>query len=141
MTKDKICVIVDFPAQLPVLYDIPREIAEAFGRTPIECLKSEDYVVVERQSHIESANPYLEFLKSLDVRGVIITARSTRYDFMARFFAPEYSAPEHPVKSSADTQFALYWASKTVAKPFTMQQVSPRGGQLTWEGNEDRVLI
>jgi PhzF family phenazine biosynthesis protein len=142
VTKDNEWIVMDFPAQPPVLCDIPKEIVDAFDTAPIECLKSEDYIVVfERESDIESANPDLEQLKNLDLRGVIITARSTRYDFIARFFAPKYGVPEDPVTGSAYTQLAPYWAAKTGAKRFDVKQVSSRGGELTCEMAEDRVLI
>ncbi len=142
VTRDGDWFVMDFPAQPPVPCDIPAEIIQAFDATPVECLKSEDYVVVfEREADIESANPDFELLKKLDLRGVTITAKSTRYDFVARFFAPQYGIPEDPVTGSAYTQLAPYWAAKTGLKKFRAKQLSPRGGELTCEIADDRVLI
>jgi len=142
VTKDNEWLIMDFPAQPPVVCDIPKEIVKAFDIDPIECLKSEDLIVVfESEIDIESANPDFEQLKKLDFRGVIITAKSTRYDFVARFFAPKYGIPEDPVTGSAYTQLAPYWASKIGSKRFSVKQLSSRGGELTCEIVEDRVLI
>jgi len=142
VTKDNDRIVMDFPAQPPVLCDIPKEIVAAFDIEPVECLKSEDFIVVfEREIDIESANPDFEQLKKLDLRGVIITAKSTRYDFIARFFAPKYGIPEDPVTGSAYTQLAPYWASKIGSKRFSVKQVSSRGGELTCEIVDDRVLI
>ena len=142
VTKNNEWIVMDFPAQPPVSCDIPKEIVEAFDIAPIECLKSEDYVVVfEREIDIESANPDFGQLIKLDLCGVIITAKSTRYDFIARFFAPKYGIPEDPVTGSAYTQLAPYWASKIGSKRFSVKQVSSRGGELTCEIVEDRVLI
>ena len=142
VTKANEWLVMDFPAQPPVSCDIPKEIIKAFDRAPIECLKSEDFVVVfEREIDIESANPDFEQLKKLDLRGVIITAKSTRYDFVARFFAPKYGIPEDPVTGSAYTQLAPYWASRMGSKRFSVKQVSSRGGELTCEVVDDRVLI
>jgi len=142
VTKANEWLVMDFPAQPPVSCDIPKEIIKAFDRAPIECLKSEDFIVVfEREIDIESANPDFEQLKKLGLRGVIITAKSTRYDFVARFFAPNYGIPEDPVTGSAYTQLAPYWASKIGSKRFSVKQVSPRGGELTCEVVDDRVLI
>jgi predicted PhzF superfamily epimerase YddE/YHI9 len=101
-----------------------------------------DYIVVfEREIDIESAQPDLEQLKKLDRRGVIITAKSSRYDFIARFFAPKYGVPEDPVTGSAYTQLAPCWASKIGSKRFNVKQVSSRGGELSCEIVDDRVLI
>jgi len=142
VTKDNERIVMDFPAQPPVLCDIPKEIIKAFDIAPIECLKSEDFIVVfEREIDIESAKPDLGQLTKLDLRGVIITAKSSRYDFIARFFAPKYGIAEDPVTGSAYTQLAPYWASKIGSKRFSVKQVSSRGGELTCEIVDDRVLI
>ena len=90
---------------------------------------------------IETAEPDFEQLKKLDLRGVIITAKSTRYDFVARFFAPNYGILEDPVTGSAYTQLAPYWASKTGLHRFSAKQMSSRGGELTCEIVDDRVFI
>jgi PhzF family phenazine biosynthesis protein len=142
VTKNNEWLVMDFPAQPPVACPIPEEIIKAFDTAPVECLKSEDFVVVfEHEIDIKEANPNLEQLKKLDLRGVIITAKSTRYDFVARFFAPKYGIPEDPVTGSAYTQLAPYWASKTGLKQFSVKQLSSRGGELTCEIIDDRVLI
>ena len=140
--KDNDQLIMDFPAQPPVICETPKEIVDAFGRAPIECLRSEDFIVVfEREIDIESAKPDLEQLRNIDLRGVIITARSIRYDFVARFFAPKYGIPEDPVTGSAYTQLAPYWANRLGFKRFSVKQLSSRSGELTCEIIDDRVLI
>lgn len=75
VTKDDEWLVMDFPAQPPVSCDIPEEIVKAFDTVPVECLKSEDFIVVfDHEADIESAKPDFEQLKKLDLRGVIITA-------------------------------------------------------------------
>ena len=140
--RDNDWLVMDFPAQPPAPCDIPDEIVKAFNTEPIECLKSEDLIAVyEREIDIEMESADFEQLKKLDSRGVIITAKSTRYDFVARFFAPKYGIPEDPVTGSAYTQLAPYWASKIGLKKFSVKQLSSRGGELTCEMVDDRVLI
>ncbi|MBC2717163.1 MAG: PhzF family phenazine biosynthesis protein [Desulfobacteraceae bacterium] len=143
VTNNNEWIVMNFPLQPPVLCEnIPEEIIKAFDIAPIECLKSEDYVVVfDREIDIESAKPDFGQLKKLDLRGVIITAKSTRYDFIARFFAPKYGILEDPVTGSAYTQLAPYWASKIGSKRFVVKQVSSRGGELSCEIVDSRVLI
>lgn len=66
----------------------------------------------EHEIDIESAKPDFEELKKLDLRGIAITAKSARYDFVARFFAPRYGIPEDPVTGSAYTfQFPVLMRS------------------------------
>ncbi|MCP4372917.1 MAG: PhzF family phenazine biosynthesis protein [Deltaproteobacteria bacterium] len=142
VAKNNEWLIMDFPAQPPVSCDIPKEIIKAFDTVPIECLKSEDYIVVfKRETDIKLAQPDFEQLKKLDLRGVIITAKSSRYDFIARFFAPKFGVPEDPVTGSAYTQLAPYWASRIGPKRFNVKQVSSRGGELSCEMVDDRVFI
>ena len=142
VTTDSGWLVMEFPAQPPVACDTPEEIVAAFRPTPVECLKSEDYIVVfDDEMDIESADPDFEPLKNLDLRGVIITAKSKQYDFVARFFAPKYGIPEDPVTGSAYTQLAPYWASQMGSKKFSIKQMSSRGGVLTCEMVDDRVFI
>ena len=142
VTKQDDWLTLDFPKQPPVPCDTPLELIAAFKMEPIECMVSEDHIAVfENETDIETANPNYEQLKKLDSRGVIITAKSMRYDFVARFFAPKYGVPEDPVTGSAYTQLAPYWASKLGSKKFKAKQVSSRGGEVYCEIVGDRVLI
>ena len=142
VTKQDDWLTLDFPKQPPVYCETPKEIVEAFNKEPIECMMSEDIIAVfENEIDIESANPNFEQLKKLDSRGVIITAKSMRYDFVARFFEPKYGIPEDPVTGSAYTQLAPYWASKLGKQKFKAKQLSSRGGELYCEILGDRVLI
>ena len=84
-------LVMNFPAQSPIPCHVPDEIVKAFDQVPIECLRSEDYIVVfETESDILSIKPDMDYLKKLDLRGVIVTARSRQYDFVSRFFAPAF---------------------------------------------------
>jgi PhzF family phenazine biosynthesis protein len=133
---------LDFPSQPPEPCDTPKEIIEAFGMTPRECLKAEDYVVIfQNAEQVQTASPNIDILRSLDSRGVIISAVSEEYDFVARFFAPNLGIAEDPVTGSAYTQLVPYWAKKTGKTVFHAKQVSSRGGELFCELVGDRVKI
>ncbi|MBT3881498.1 MAG: PhzF family phenazine biosynthesis protein [Candidatus Scalindua sp.] len=135
-------LVMDFPAQPPIPCNVPDEIVKAFGKTPIECLRSEDYIVVfETESDIIAIKPDIDYLKKLDLRGVIITAKSGQYDFVSRFFAPKYGIDEDPVTGSAHTQLVPYWARKLDKATMKAKQVSEREGEIVCELRDDRVLI
>ena len=141
LKKDDL-LVMDLPAQTPVPCNVPYEIVKAFDRTPIECLRSEDYIVVfETESDILSIKPDIAYLQKLDLRGVIITAKSRQYDFVSRFFAPKHGIDEDPVTGSAHTQLIPYWARKLDKTKMKAKQVSHRGGELVCELRNDRVLI
>jgi PhzF family phenazine biosynthesis protein len=135
-------LVLDFPSHPPEPCDVPAEIIEAFGMAPGECLKAGDYVVIfHNDEQVRSASPDFEILKSLDSRGVIISAASEECDFVARFFAPNLGIPEDPVTGSAYTQLVPYWAKRTGKTAFHARQVSSRGGELFCELIGDRVRI
>lgn len=135
-------LVMNFPAQPPVPCEPPEMLIRAFGKSPAECLKAEDYLAVfEDETDIKALQPDLSMLKQLDLRGVIITAPSQIHDFVARFFAPKLGVPEDPVTGSAYTQLAPYWSHRLGARRFHARQVSARGGELLCELRGDRVFI
>ena len=99
-----------------------------------------DYIVVfENDEDVRSAKPNLALLKELDLRGVCITAKSKKYDFVTRFFAPKYGIDEDPVTGSAFTQLVAYWADALGKNVFDAKQVSARGGEVHCVVKGDRV--
>lgn len=133
---------MDFPAQPPDVCELPDALYQAFGVMPVACLKSEDYLVVfDDEKAVAAAAPDMSRLKGLDLRGVIITARSDAYDFVVRFFAPNVGVDEDPVTGSAYTQLVPYWSRKLGKPSFTAKQISKRGGEVTCSLSGDRVMI
>lgn len=142
VSRDGDLLVLDFPAQPPAACDIPDEIGAAFGRTPVECLVGADLIVVfDSAEQVRTASPDIGRLRSLDTRGIIITAAADDCDFVARFFGPNVGIDEDPVTGSAYTQLVPYWALKTGRTKFHARQVSGRGGELFCELAGDRVLI
>jgi len=142
VSRHKEWLVMNFPSQPPVLCEVPEEILQAFGKKPVECLKAEDYLLVfENEEDVLSADPDFELLKKLDLRGVIITSRSEKFDFVVRFFAPKFGINEDPVTGSAYTQLMPYWSPKLESAMLHAKQVSPRGGEVFCENQEDRVTI
>jgi len=139
--KDNL-ITLDFPAQIPLPCDTPPQLVEILGAEPLECLQQEDLLVVfENEKSVRELTPNFEALKSLDYRGIIVTAPSQDYDFVARFFAPQVGINEDPVTGSAYTKLVPYWSQKTGKSSFRAKQVSSRGGELFCELKGDRVLI
>lgn len=134
--------VMDFPVQSIEPCGLPSTIAEAFEVAPIECYRSMDYLLVfENESDIIHAAPVLEKFRNIDARGVIITAKSTEYDFVCRFFAPKYGIDEDPVTGSAFTQLIVYWNRVTGKEHFSAKQISKRGGEVVCHLRGERVEI
>ena len=142
VTRDGDWLVMNFPAQPPVPCDAPQALVQGLGRTPAACLQSEDYIAAfDSETDIKALQPDFEALKRRDRRGVIVTAPSAQYDFVARFFAPKLAVPEDPVTGSAYTQLAPYWAERLGPKRFYARQLSARGGELMCEAVDERVFI
>jgi len=134
--------VMDFPIQAIELCDISEQIEKAFGIKPIATYASMDYMVIfENEEDILNAKPNLSFLKELDLRGVCISAKSEKYDFVTRFFAPKYGIDEDPVTGSAFTQLVSYWAEVLEKDVFHAKQVSARGGEVHCLLRGDRVEL
>lgn len=133
---------MDFPAQAPISFELPMQIVQAFHATPEDCLKFADIIAVfPSEDLVREADPDMELLAQLDCRGIIITAESKEYDFIARWFGPRTGIKEDPVTGSAFTQLVPYWAKRLGKTSFHAKQVSERGGELSCELAGDRVII
>ncbi len=133
---------MDFPVEPPVECEAPQSIIDAFGKTPLAVLKSVDYIVVYKDGiDLTTLTPNLDLLKKLDLRGVCITTTHDKYDFVCRFFAPNYGIDEDSVTGSAYTQLTPYWAKRLNKNSFKSKQLSPRGGELQCQLDAKRVYI
>ena len=82
---------LNFPATPEEKADVPPELIEALAVNPVYTGKSVfDYIIeVESEEVVKSIKPDFTKLMRVQMRGVIVTAQSSRYDFISRFFAPE----------------------------------------------------
>lgn len=140
--RDGAALRMDFPAQAPLPFELPTQLVEAFATTPQDCLKFTDIIAVfSSEDAVRNADPDMLLLEQLDCRGIIITAESEEYDFVARWFGPRTGIKEDPVTGSAFTQLVPYWANRLGKNTFRAKQVSERGGEVYCELAGDRVLI
>jgi PhzF family phenazine biosynthesis protein len=136
---------LDFPATQEEAADPPEGLAEALGVTPLYVGKSRfDYMVeVDREDRVRALSPDFARLRTLPVRGVMVTSRATTpgVDFVSRFFAPGAGVDEDPVTGSAHCCLTPYWSRKLGRTEFIAQQVSKRGGTLRLSLDGDRVRM
>jgi PhzF family phenazine biosynthesis protein len=134
---------LDFPATEPEPADVPRAVLTALGIERAECFRSRhDYMLVlERESDVRALRPDFGALRTLPVRGVIVTAPSETSDFVSRFFAPGAGVDEDPVTGSAHCALAPYYARRLAKNPLVGYQASARGGTVEVEHIGDRVKL
>ena len=134
---------MDFPAKIAEQTEAPAQMAEALGAELIWVGKNQfDYLVqVGDEKTLRGIQPNHHLLRQLPVRGVIVTAKGSEYDFVSRFFAPGSGIDEDPVTGSAHTALAPYWAKKLSKTEMIGYQASARGGVVKVRVEGNRVIL
>jgi predicted PhzF superfamily epimerase YddE/YHI9 len=103
-----------------------------------------DYLIeTDCETSLRAFTPNFAVLKTLPIRGVILTApsRSPQYDFVSRFFAPGVGLDEDPVTGSAHCSLGPYWAARLNKKELIGYQCSRRGGVVRVLVETERVVL
>jgi predicted PhzF superfamily epimerase YddE/YHI9 len=136
---------LDFPVTPESPADPPPGLLESLGTSAQYVGKSRfDYlIVVESEAILRGLAPDFGRLKTLPVRGVIVTSRSAapRFDFVSRFFAPAAGVNEDPVTGSAHCCLAAYWHKRLGKSEFVAFQASARGGVVKVRVAGDRAFL
>ena len=144
-TTDGEWIELDFPATPALAAPAPEGLAEALGVAPTYIGKTRfDYLVeVASEEIVRSVRPDFARLRTLPVRGVMVTSRATEAGvaFVSRFFAPAVGIDEDPVTGSAHCALVPYWSHALGKTEFTARQLSARGGWLRLALRGDRVRL
>ncbi|MFP3121972.1 PhzF family phenazine biosynthesis protein [Ectobacillus funiculus] len=134
---------MDFPSRMPEEFRLTEQMVEALGVKPIETYLGRDLMfVLEREEDVQNASPDFSKLEKLsDGLGVLITAKSEKYDFVSRCFFPKLNVNEDPVCGSAHCNFIPFWAKRLEKDEMIARQLSKRGGTLYCKLAGDRVKI
>ena len=137
---------LDFPATLAEPVDPPEGLLHALGVSEARFVGRSrfDYLVeVAEERLVRELHPDFARLRTIPVRGVIVTSRATSSDcdFVSRFFAVGAGIDEDPVTGSAHCALAPYWSRLLGKNEFVARQVSQRGGLLRVTLDGDRVRL
>jgi len=137
---------LDFPATREQPSDPPPALLESLGITnPVYVGRNQfDYLVeVESEAALRALDPDHARLRTIPVRGVMVTSRSSNpdYDFVSRFFAPGSGVDEDPVTGSSHCCLTPYWSSRLGKNEMTAFQASKRGGVVRVRLAGDRVKL
>lgn len=101
------------------------------GEEPLQVYKGLDYILIyENEETIRNIKPRFDALKSIDLRGICITAKGDEKDFVYRFFAPKLGINEDYITGSACTSLAPLWAEILGKKELHSAQLSERGSDI-----------
>ena len=142
-------VEMDFPSDnfTPVsIEDDTLSLIQALGGvTPVRAARGTADLLVELSSGKQVRNlvPDMNLLRSLPVRGIIVTAPGDRegIDFVSRCFYPAVGVPEDPVTGSAHCTLACWWSMRLGHSKLVGEQASSRGGVVRVEAKSDRVIL
>jgi PhzF family phenazine biosynthesis protein len=134
---------MDFPARPVHGINPPTRLMEALGVKKGKVYGSAEdlLVVLDGEKKVREIVPDMVMLEKIECRGIIVTAKGDRSDFVSRFFAPSVGVPEDPVTGSAHCVLIPYWAGVLNKKDIFALQVSKRGGEVFGRDDGDRVRI
>jgi predicted PhzF superfamily epimerase YddE/YHI9 len=136
-------IILDFPSLPPVEMPVPEELKVIILSDILYLGKSRfDWLVeIRDEGFLKAFQPDFSAISKLPARGLILTSRSKKYDFVSRFFAPAVGVNEDPVTGSAHSVLTPYWSGKLGKNELFAYQASLRGGELKLWNKETRVGI
>jgi len=136
---------LDFPTKPEQRAEPPENLLEALRVTPLYLGRNVfDYLLLlDSEEAVRAVSPDFALLRSVTVRGVIVTAPSARpeFDFVSRFFAPAVGVDEDPVTGSAHCCLGPFWAARLGKNDLVGHQVSARGGVVNVRVAGDRVFL
>ena len=134
---------LDFPTDLIELVEAQPDLERALNIKAREIYKGKtDFLcILDTEKEVQNCNPDFVLLRKLKVRGIIVSAKGDKVDFVSRFFAPRSGVDEDSVTGSAHTSLTPYWAGKLRKTRMEALQLSARGGYLICEYNNDRTLV
>ena len=143
VSKNGEMLTLDFPKDDVSSVEMENFLLAPFVQKPIEAFKGKsDYVLLfDDENQIKNLEFDLQLISKIPCRGVIVTAKGDKVDFVSRFFGPRVGVPEDPVTGSAHTTLTPIWAKKLNKKKLNAVQLSERGGKLICELTGNRVKI
>jgi len=134
---------LDFPVATSEEIEVPDELVEALGIEPVEVFLNRDLLVVlESEEAVRALKPDVQKLLEIEAGlGVVVTAKSTEYDFVSRAFFPKLKVDEDPVTGSAHCALVPFLAERLKKEALIARQVSARGGTLHCNLDGERVKM
>ena len=143
--RDGDWIELDFPATPPEPVPAPDDLVAALRVAPLFCGRTifDYFIEIDSEDTLRRLAPNISLLKTLPVRGVIVTSRATTdgFDYVCRFFAPASGVDEDPVTGSAQCALGPYWLSQLGKDGLLGYQASARGGVVRVRPRGERVLI
>lgn len=135
---------MNFPVRMPLpVSDVPDALLLGLSIVPQKILRNTQayFAVYSDEAQVIEVTTNSEQLKRLAPYDVVVTAASSEYDFVSRYFWPANGGDEDPVTGSIHTGLAPYWSAELGKTSLRAYQASARGGVLHCQLNGDRITI
>jgi PhzF family phenazine biosynthesis protein len=139
------CMEMNFPAKREQRAEPPADLLRALGVKPVYIGRNDfDYLLqLDSEETVRTLAPDFALLRSVPLRGVIVTAKSGSpgFDFVSRFFAPAVGIDEDPVTGSAHCCLGPFWKERLGKNEMRAYQASARGGVVRVRMEGDRIIL
>jgi PhzF family phenazine biosynthesis protein len=136
---------LNFPAIPAIAAPVPADLSAALGVAVTEVYESAVglLVVLDSEAAVRSLQPNMTLLKSSHRHGVMVTSQgdASAFDFVSRYFVPNFGIDEDPVTGSAHCCLATYWSDRLQKTEFLAYQASARGGVVQVKLQDNRVVL
>jgi PhzF family phenazine biosynthesis protein len=141
---------MEFPVYTTEAATVPAAMLHALGLPEVKDIRYNSdlrifILEIVDAEQLASLHPnYEALLQSYhSINGVLVTALSNNleYDFHYRYFWPWSGTNEDPVTGGVQTFLAKYWSDKMGKKKLRAFQSSQRGGYMSLELVDDKVII
>lgn len=140
-------ITLNFPRYVVQQVELDQKLYEVVNIKPIYTGFAHNcfFMEFENSEQVATLMPNMQLLSKIDCRALIVTAKGSgrfyEYDFISRYFAPRVGIDEDPVCASAHCRLIPYWSEKLGKKSLFAYQASKRGGIISCEDLQNRVLI
>lgn len=141
--KENEYISLNFDARMPTLFkENNPKFSLSTGIEPLKVLSGLDYLIIyENEDIIKNLKPNVEVFKSLDLRGVCLTARGNNSDFVFKYFAPKLENCSDLVTGSICAQLVPYWAKVLDKNNLKVLQLSDRTSEMICDLDNNNISV
>jgi predicted PhzF superfamily epimerase YddE/YHI9 len=140
---DQGSIVLDFPSEAPWAQKMPSDLDKIVGASPVWFGRNrlDWFVQVADGTDLPGCQVDCGKIADLGLRGLVLTAKGTEFDFVSRFFGPAVGLPEDSVTGSAHCALAPFWAERLGKNDMRGYQASARGGMVGVRLAGDRIEL
>jgi PhzF family phenazine biosynthesis protein len=124
---------LDLPSNKVTRVEVRAEMSNWFSDMPVEAFEGRNVclLVFANEGDVMRLKPNLSAIDVIsNTRGVIVTAKGDKVDFVSRYFTPQLGIPETHASGSAHAILTGFWAARLNKRELIAIQLSSRRAYL-----------